>query len=315
MSAPDMNGDDCDASTDAPRGHRHGSGETSARTLAVVAAINVLGFLGEVAGGLLFGSIALLGDAVHMLFDALAYGMAFAAATVAERHEATGRWSYGFHRLEPLSAFLNGVLLVPMVVYIMYESAMRVVSPVDIAVGPTIAIALGGLLVNAVSVLVLEGDDMTLNERGAFYHLLGDAGASVAVIVSTVVVSVTGVTLVDPAVAVLIAAVVLWSAGKLLVGSGAIFLHRAPVRQSDVEARLQRMAGVTDVLDSHTWQICSEITVSTVHVAVAVDDLAAADELTERIHRQLADLGVNHATVELSHDDHDRAVKLTAHGH
>ena len=111
----------CDRPHDGSHDHDLHDSDRSARTLALVAAINVVGFLAELAGGLLFGSVALLSDAVHMVFDALAYGMAFAAASLAERYDGSDRWSYGLHRLEPLSAFLNGVLLIPMVGYILYE--------------------------------------------------------------------------------------------------------------------------------------------------------------------------------------------------
>ena len=128
--------------------HGHGTGR-SGRKLALVAAINVVGFFAELAGGLLFGSVALLSDAVHMLFDALAYVIAFAAAYVASEYDTSDRWSYGLHRLEPLSAFLNGVLLVPMVAFVLYESYGRFLDPVAIATVPTLAIAVGGLCVNA----------------------------------------------------------------------------------------------------------------------------------------------------------------------
>ncbi len=279
--------------------HGHGGGETSTRKLAVVAAINVVGFFAELAGGLLFGSVALLGDAVHMLFDALAYAMALAAAYVAERYEVSDRWSYGLHRLEPLSAFLNGVLLFPMVAFILYESYRRFLNPVDIGTLPTVAIAGLGLLVNVGSVFVLHGGEMSLNERGAFYHLLGDAGASVAVIVSTLVIRWTGVRVVDPLTAVAIALVVAWSALKLLRGSGAIFLHVAPVSQSELRERIAGVAGVDGVLDLHTWQVCSEITVATVRVDAGADTVDEASDLTHTVHEELADAGVDHATVEL----------------
>jgi len=176
-------------------------------------------------------------------------------------------------------------------------------------------LALGGLGVNLLSVYVLQGREMNLNERGAYYHLLGDAGGSVAVVVSMVVVEFTGFTVVDPVIAVFIAVLVLWSAGKLLRGSGEIFLHAAPVTRGDIETRLRTVPGVTGISDSHTWQICSEITVATVQVDVTVEDVEAAAALTERLHRELSDLGVDHATVELCHEDYDRAVQLTAHAH
>ena len=300
-------------------GHSHGDvSGSSSRRLAIVAGLNLLGFVAELAGGLLFGSVALLSDAVHMLFDALAYVLAFAAAFVAARTEPTDRWSFGFHRLEPLAAFLNGALLIPMVAFILYESYQRFVDPVAIGTGPVLAIAVGGLAINGLSVLVLEGDGMSLNERGAYYHLLGDAGGSIAVIVAVLAVEYTGVRAIDPIAAALIAGVVLWSAGKVLRGSGAIFLHRSPIDGSDLRAALLEVDGVRSVEDLHVWQVCSELTVATVHVRTDADSLPEEDRVTRRVHDLLGTFGVDHATVEprstLDGDGGD-AIHLDAHCH
>ncbi|WP_435175367.1 cation diffusion facilitator family transporter [Halorussus sp. AFM4] len=296
-------------------GHDHGASSTSSRKLALVSAINLLGFLAELAGGLLFGSVALLGDAFHMLFDALAYVLAFAAAYVADNYGGGDDWSYGLHRLEPLAAFLNGLLLLPMVGFILWESYQRFLDPVAIGVGPTLAIATGGLLVNVGSVYVLQGGEMSLNERGAFYHLLGDAGGSVAVIVSTIVVELTGLRVVDPITAALIAVVVTWSAVRVLRGSGAIFFHRTPVDAEAVRERLLAVDGVAAVDDFHAWQVCSRITVATARVETDAERMAEAEAVTRRVHEALADLGVDHATVELAPGDGDRDTHLDAHAH
>ena len=297
---------------DHSHGHGHGD-DASTRTLALVAGINVVGFVAELAGGLLFGSVALLSDAVHMLFDALAYVMAFAASHVATNAETSDRWSFGLHRLEPLSAFVNGALLVPMVVFIVYEAVQRFIDPVGIATGPTLLIAGFGLAVNLGSVLVLEGGEMSLNERGAFYHLLGDAGGSVAVIVSVLAVEYTEVSVIDPITAGLIALVVLWSAGKLLRGSGAIFLHRTPFDSEAVRTAIAEVDGVTGVTDLHAWQVCSQITVATTHVETAAEGVDR-ESVTRQVHDVLAEAGVDHATVECcpanTHHPH-----LTAHDH
>lgn len=290
------------------RAHGHDAASTSSRTLAVVSAINLLGFLAELAGGLLFGSVALLSDAVHMLFDALAYVMAFTASRVAERYDASDRWSYGLHRLEPLSAFINGLLLVPMVGFILWESYRRFLEPVDIGTGPTVAIAAGGLLVNLGSVYVLHDGELSLNEKGAFYHLLGDAGGSVAVIVSTIVVEVTGIRVVDPVTAGLIAVVVAWSALKVLRGSGDVFLLKAPVDIDAVRADVSALDGVERVADFHAWQVCSQVTVATTHVETSAGTMAEAEAVSGRIHDMLARRGVDHATVELRSPAEDRRV-------
>jgi cobalt-zinc-cadmium efflux system protein len=295
--------------------HGHGGSSTSSRKLAAVSAINLLGFLAELAGGLLFGSVALLSDAFHMLFDALAYVMAFAAAHVADHYGDNDRWSYGLHRLEPLAAFLNGLLLLPMVGFILWESYQRFLDPVAIGTGPTLAIAAGGLLVNVGSVYVLQGGEMSLNERGAFYHLLGDAGGSVAVILSTIIIEVTGIRIVDPITAGLIAVVVTWSAVKVLRGSSAIFLHQTPLSGEEVRARLRDIEGVERIDDFHAWQICSQITIATTHIKTSVETMAEAEVVMQRVHDALAHTGVDHATVELYPASADRDAYLTTHAH
>ncbi len=296
----------------APDDHDHATERSSSRTLAVVAAINVVGFLAELAGGLLFGSVALLSDAFHMLFDALAYVMAFLASYVADRYGENDRWSYGLHRLEPLSAFLNGVLLFPMVGFILWESFQRFLDPVAISTGPTLVIALGGLVVNVASVSVLGGDEMSLNERGAFYHLLGDAGGSIAVVVSTAVVELTGVRVVDPITAGLIAVVITWSAVSVVRASGSIFFLRTPIDSGAVRQETEAIDGIERVEDFHAWQICSQITVATVHITTT--DAEASDAVIRRAHEKLAAYGVDHATVEARSPDTERDASL-AHTH
>ncbi|WP_156105801.1 cation diffusion facilitator family transporter, partial [Halobellus rufus] len=171
------------------------------------------------------------------------------------------------------------------------------------------------LLVNIGSVYVLQGGEMSLNERGAFYHLLGDAGGSLAVIVSTLVIELTGLRIIDPITAALIAVLVTWSAGKVLRGSGAIFLHRTPLDTEDARQHLRAIEGVEAVNDFHAWQVCSQLTVATTHLET--DDEAEADveSVIQRAHEELTHHGVDHATVELCPDSENRRTHLNAHSH
>ncbi|MXR43098.1 cation diffusion facilitator family transporter [Halobaculum sp. WSA2] len=282
----------------------------SSRRLAFVAVINLVGFVVELAGGLLFGSVALISDAIHMLFDMLAYAMAFAASYTAERFDGGEDWSYGLHRLEPVAAFLNGVLLLPMVGYILWESYQRFLEPVAINPELTLIIATGGLLVNVGSVYVLQGDEMSLNERGAFYHLLGDAGGSVAVIVSTVAVAVFDLPVADPAAAVLIGILVLASAGNVLRESTSILLERSPVSPEELRAELTTLDGVDQIEDLHVWQVCSQLIVATVQLTDTGTTLEEQRAIRSRVHDHLADQGIDHATVELvGHGDPNGTTK------
>ena len=286
--------------------------DQSTRKLGLVAGINLVGFVIELIGGLVFGSVALLGDAFHMLFDALAYVVALGATLIARRSSPSGRWSYGWHRVEPFAAFLNGVLLVPMVLYLVYESYQRYLSPVEIDATMTILLATGGLLINIGSVYVLHGGEMSLNERGAFYHLLGDAGASVAVIVSMLIVQFTGLTIVDPLTAVFIAGLIVWSAVKLLRESGAIFFQQSPVDLDDVREALAALDGVAAVEDLHIWSLSSQIFLAEVYVTDTTTTIEERDNLVKRIHEILeVEFDVNHATVEIVNQQHDHSLTRT----
>lgn len=293
--------------------HEHGSESTAAnqsiRKLGLVAGINLVGFVIELVGGLAFGSVALLGDAFHMLFDALAYVIALGATVIARRSNPEGRWSYGLHRIEPFAAFLNGILLIPMVLYLVYESYQRYLSPVEINTTMTVLLATGGLIVNLVSVYVLQGGEMSLNERGAFYHLLGDAGASVAVIVSMLVVRYTDFYLVDPATAVIIAGLIVWSAVILLRESGAIFFQQSPIEPEDVESAVESLDGVEDVEDLHVWSLSSQIAVASVFVTDSTTTLDGRDALVNRIHELLeSEFGISHATIEVMSEQHEHTL-------
>jgi len=283
------------------KGHSHGHGEdASVRTLGAVAAINLAGFVIELLGGLAFGSVALVGDAFHMLFDSLAYVMALVAAYMGTKSEPGEYWSYGLSRVEPFAAFLNGVLLVPMVLFLVWESYQRYLSPVDINPRMTILLATGGLVVNLASVYVVQGGEMSLNERGAFYHLLGDAGASIAVIVSMLFVEFGGYYIADPITAVLIAVIIIWSAIKLLRESGAIFFQRSPISVEDLEVRIEALDDVTAVSDVHVWSLSSRLDVATVHVTSDVETVEERDELKRAITELLHDeFDINHVTVDI----------------
>ena len=283
--------------------HEHESGASDrsvgTRTLALVSVINLVGFLTELAGGLLFGSVALISDAIHMLFDALAYVMAFGAVYTAERYEEPGEWSYGLHRLEPGAALLNGVLLIPMALYIAYEAYTRFIDPVSIDPILTAGVATFGLVINIASVYILRSDEMSLNEEGAFYHLLGDTGASLAVIVTMFLIAVADLRIADPVTAVLIAALVIWSAARVLRDSVSLLLERSPVPLAEVRSAISETDSIESVEDIHIWQICSQLTVATVRVQSHPTDLDEQHTIRNTIHDQLAEFGIDHATVEL----------------
>jgi cobalt-zinc-cadmium efflux system protein len=141
---------------------------------------------------------------------------------------------------------------------------------------------------------------MSLNEHGAFYHLLGDAGGSVAVIISTAAVAVFDLPIADPVAAVLIALLVLWSAGRVLRESTSILLQRSPIATNELKAELAGLDGVQQVDDLHVWQVCSQLTVGTVRIVDTATTLDERQQLRSHVHERLVANGIDHATVELT---------------
>lgn len=283
----------------------HGHGDTSSqKKLGVVTGINAVGFVIELVGGIAFGSVALMSDAIHMLFDASAYATAFTAAYVAESLDASDHWTYGFHRIEVVSALFNGFLLIPMAGWIVWEAYQRFLSPVTLDVVPALTIAVGGLVVNIASVLYLEGKgEMSLNEKGAFYHLMGDAAGSVAVILGIIIVTFTGLTVVDPLAAVLIAGLVVYNAGRVLMEGTGIILQKSPINPDDLKDHIVEVDGVEDAHDIKCWRVCSNVNVCTVHATMSVETLDKAERLREQLDERLKErFDLQHVTIQIEQE-------------
>lgn len=282
-----------------PSGSGHES-DVSKHKLVVIALVNGLGFLFELIGGLLFGSVALMGDSIHMLFDTSAYGTASLATHIAETREGSEFWTFGFHRIEVITAILNGVFLFPMAGWIVWEAYRRFLNPTLIDVGLTLIIAIGGLVVNVVSVLYIRGEEMTLNERSAFYHLLGDVGGSLAVILGVSIFYYTGLEYADPVAAIFIAGLVVFSAGKVLFEGTNILLQKSPIPPSDIKNQIERIEGVKSAHSIKCWNVCSSIGVCSLHVIVKVETLKEAESAREKVVELLRDkFGFKHVTVQI----------------
>jgi cation diffusion facilitator family transporter len=262
-------------------GHDHGAAHGTAAAahrgrLAVVLALIVGVFVVEVFGALVSGSLALLADAAHMATDALGIGMALGAVTLAQR-PARGRRTFGWQRIEVLAAVGNGLLLVAVAVYVVIEAVRRIGNPPDIHSGWMLGVAVLGLVVNVGSLALLRaGQSESLNTRGAYLEVVGDALGSVAVIVAAVVIATTGWTGADVVASFVVGALVLPRAWTLLREAFDVLLEAAPkgVDLEEVRAHVLEVPGVLDVHDLHAWTITSGLPVLSAHVVVSEDALA-----------------------------------------
>jgi cobalt-zinc-cadmium efflux system protein len=258
-------------------GHAHGTVAAGHRgRLTVVLALTGTVFVVEVVGALLSGSLALLADAGHMATDALGIGMALTAVTLAQR-PARGRRTFGLQRLEVLAAVANGLLLLGVGGYVLVEAVRRIGDPPEIHSGWMLSVALLGLAVNLGSLALLRsGQGESLNTRGAYLEVLGDALGSVAVIAAAVVIVTTGWTAADVLASLVVGCLVLPRAWSLLREALDVLLEAAPrgVDLEEVRAHVLGVSGVLAVHDLHAWTITSGQPVLSAHVVVTDEVLA-----------------------------------------
>ena len=284
------------------QGHSHGGGSTKNERRVALGACLTAGFMtAEVVGGLISGSLALLADAAHMLTDSVALIFAWAAFRIARR-PSTWRHSFGFHRVQVMAAFLNGISLFGIAGWIVYEAVERYGAPVPILAEPMLVIAVLGLLVNVLVFYILTTADRdNLNIRGAILHVMGDLLGSVAAIVAALVILWTGWLPIDPILSVLVSLLVLRSAWVVTRDALHILLEGAPAHLDPEAIRadlIESIDGLRDVHHIHAWSINQERPMITLNARL--DDGVSAGEAVAAIKERLRDrFGVGHATVEI----------------
>jgi cobalt-zinc-cadmium efflux system protein len=271
------------------------------RSLLIAAGLAGSILLLEVAGGLWSGSLALLADAGHVLTDLLAMLMAYTALVLASRPPDTRR-TFGYHRFEILSALTNGLLLMFMAAVIIWEAIQRLREPVAVASGAMLVVAVVGLVANLAGVLVLSRASGSLNMRGALWHLVGDTLSSVGVILAAVAIRFTGLDVLDPALSVVIAAVIVYGAVRLIREAADILLESAPsgLDRDAVAAAIRNLDGVLAVHDLHIWSITTGMPALSGHVIVPVEDCSGSDEILTRIKVLLGErFSIHHTTIQV----------------
>ena len=272
------------------------------RALRIALAIT-LTFLGvEVVGGLLSGSLALLADAGHMATDALGLGLALVAVRLAARGPTPGK-SFGHRRAEVLAALANGVLLGAVALQVAIEAAGRFGAPRPIEGPLMLGVASAGLLANLAAAAVLTRvGSRGLNVRAALLHVLGDALGSVGAILAAIAILTFGWLWADPAVAVVIAGLILVSAVRLVRESLDVLMEGTPPHV-DVDALLaaiRAVPGVLDVHDLHVWTLTSGYHALSAHVDVSPDaDPHAVLHILSNLAQQR--FAIAHTTFQLEH--------------
>ncbi len=284
--------------------HRHGRARASRKRLAIVTLLTAAYMVAEALGGWWTGSLALLADAGHMFADAAALTLALFAVWFGARPATPGK-TFGYYRLEILAAFINGIALVIISLFIFYEAYLRWFAPTPVRSGIMTAVAFGGLAINLFCARLLHDDRHDdLNVRGAWLHIMSDALGSVGAILAGVIVSLSGWYAVDPLVSLFISALIIWSAWQLIHEATNVLLEGTPAHISlaAVEDAILETDGVSDVHDLHVWTITSGREALSAHVihAQSISQALLLKELRTKLHDRF---GVDHLTLQMETPD------------
>lgn len=278
--------------------HDHADDHAHKKPLKLAIVLTATIFVAEVIGGLISGSLSLLGDAAHMLQDTVALFLSLGAMIVAERLPTPTK-TFGYHRVEIAAAVVNGLLLIVVSGFIIYEAIDRFSHPQVINSSIMLAVAAIGLLANLASAYFLHGSH-DLNVKSAFLHVLGDTLSSAAVIAAAVWIAFTGQTFVDPVLGIIIAIMILVSSFSILREAFRILLQFAPkdVAVVDVIAAIVSVPGVSGVHNVHFWTLCSNINVLDAHVYCCESDPKVQETIKAEIRHRLEAFRIGHSTLE-----------------
>ena len=285
--------------------HVHEASESNLKRVMIALVLTGTFMFVEVVGGILSGSLALLADAGHMLTDTMALALAAAAFHVSKRPPG-GSLTYGYQRFQILAAFVNGLSLLFIVGWILYEAVDRFINPRDILGETMLVVAAAGLVVNIISFAVLHtGDQENLNIRGAALHVAGDLLGSVAAMVAAIVIIYTGWTLIDPILSIAVAMLILRSAWSLLKRSAHVLLEGAPdwLDVADMQERLvANVPDVSGIHHVHVWGLTPQQLMLTMHVTLAVN-VPSQSDVVRRVKAFVEqEYGIGHSTVEVEID-------------
>jgi len=266
--------------------------------LKIAVILTIIFFVIEVVGGIISGSLSLLGDAGHMLIDVFTLLLSLAAIRIARR-PPTFTKTFGYHRIEILAAFLNGIILVLVSIWIFVEALERYYKPVYIQGYMMFIVAFIGLIVNIYVTYNLHGTH-DVNIKSAYLHVLTDTLTSIGVIIAAVIILLTGLYVIDPILAFIISFFILYSAVKILYESGRILLEFAP-KDIDINKLindLKEVNGVLDIHDIHIWSLCSNINLLDAHIVISEDNVKEMNRIREDIKNRLKKYNIIHSTIE-----------------
>lgn len=303
-----------DHSHDHAHDHSHDFSSSSSGKLFWALVLTSTFMVVEVIGGVISGSLALIADAGHMLTDAAALLLAFYAVKISMRPSDEKR-SFGYGRFQVLAAYTNGVFLIALTAWIVWEAIQRFQNPQPIASMSMLIVAILGLLVNLVVFKILHSSsEDNINIRSALLHVIGDLLGSVGAIIAALVIWQWNILWVDPLLSVFVSLLILKSAFRVVKDSSHILLEGTPrqVDTKEIKEKLQEIEEVTDIHHIHSWSLNDQEKVITLHANI--NNREKSDEVILQIQQILkSEFTIEHVTVQIEVEDchHEPCVTAT----
>jgi cobalt-zinc-cadmium efflux system protein len=282
--------------------HHHHSGTGKTLTLSSVATLIFVAI--EVVAGVKSGSLALISDAGHNFTDALSLILA-AFAVYVQSKPADDQKTFGYHRAGVLAAFVNALTLVLISGFIFYEGFDRLRHPKPVEYGTMLIVAAAALVLNGVIMWRLNSDQKhDLNVRAAFVHMMGDALGALGIMAGAIVIRYTGWQQIDPALSIIIGALIVWTAWDIIKESLNVLLEGLPsgLALQSVTEEMRRVDGVIDVHDLHIWSLGSNAHALSCHVLIEDMPPSASDTILRRLNQVLSNFHIHHTTVQFEHN-------------
>ncbi|MGI0008814.1 MAG: cation diffusion facilitator family transporter [Nitrosopumilaceae archaeon] len=264
-------------------------------------------FILEIVGGILSNSLALISDSFHIMFDVVAIGISLIAFRIAKRpHSST--LTFGFHRVEIVAAFVNGISLIAMSAFIFYEAYRRFLNPPEIRPEILLTVASIGLCINIIMAFMLKKESSSnLNVKGSYMHVLGDLLSSVGVIAGAVLIFFLNNSIIDTLVSIGIGFLIIRSGIILCKECLHIFMEGTPkeIKISEVSLELEKLEEITEIHDVHVWTLTSNVFAMSAHVKVKEEFIQNSNALLKRINQIMKEqFGINHCTIQIE-SEHD----------
>jgi cobalt-zinc-cadmium efflux system protein len=282
------------------------------RAFAIGITLNLVYMAGEAIAGVISGSLALIADAGHNLSDVLSLSLAWGAAMLARRRPS-GRFTYGLRRTTILAALANAIILLLVTGGIAWEAVRRLSHPMPVVSGIVIWVAAVGILVNGITALLFaSGSRRDLNLKSAFLHMAADTLVTASVVAVGIAIALTGWMWLDPAVSLVVSAVIVIGTWGLVKSAFGLALDAVPegIDAAAVRAHLLEIPGVTGLHDLHIWGMSTTETALTCHLIMPAGHPgdATLGAIAEQLHHRF---GIHHATIQIELADTDEACVLT----